>query len=112
MNNPSPTTNFLAILSFIAALFTVLTFCFGFAPIPLSAVICYPVSTLLGIVSLVSGLRALRQMDRGGETGRTLALIGVWTGALTLTGVVCFSALGIWLLPRAVEFIQQNWPRP
>ncbi len=112
MVNSSPPTNSTAILSLVAAILTVVTFCIGFAPIPFTALICYPASAVLGIVALVSGLRALRQIDRAAQGGRILALIGVWTGALTILGVVCFSALGIWLYPRVATYVQQHWPAP
>ncbi len=112
MVNSSPPTNSTAILSLVAAILTVVTFCIGFAPIPFTALICYPASAVLGIVALVSGLRALRQIDRTAQSGRVLALIGVWTGALTLIGVLCFSALAVWLYPRVAAYVQQNFPKP
>jgi hypothetical protein len=109
MNNPSPTTNSLAILSFIAALFTVLTFCMGFAPIPFTALICYPVSALLGILALVMGIKALRQIDQSAQSGRTLAWIGIWTGVLTILGVLCASTLTALLLPHILDYLRQVW---
>ena len=109
MNNPSPTTNSLAILSLIAAIFTTLMFCTGFAPIPFTALICYPVSALLGIVAFVTGIKALRQIDQSAQAGRTLARIGIWTGALVILGVLCASTLTALFLPRILEYVRQAW---
>jgi hypothetical protein len=109
MDNPYSTTNFLAILSFIAAIFTMLTFCTGFAPIPFTALICYPISALLGILALVMGIKALRQIDRSVQSGRMLAWIGIWTGALTILGVLCASTLTALLLPRILEYVRPAW---
>jgi hypothetical protein len=109
ITSTSSTANRNAIYSFIAAIFTVLAFCIGFLPIPLTALICYPVSAAFSIFALLKGIAALRQIEQSAEAGRTLALIGVWIGALTLTGVLCASTLFALALPPLLDFIQKAW---
>jgi hypothetical protein len=105
----TPPTNRNATISLVAAIFTVLTFCMGFAPIPFTALICYPVSAVLGILALVTGVKALRQIDQSAQAGRTLAWIGIWTGTLTILGVLCASTLTVLLLPHILDYVRQVW---
>ena len=102
-----PPTNRNAIISLVAAILTLLAFCAGFMPIPFTAIVCYPVSLACGAVAFVSGLSALRQIRQSAQGGRTLALIGVWTGALTIAAVICVSTAFALLLPRLADYVGQ-----
>jgi len=100
----APSTNRNALISFVTALCTLLTFCMGFVPIPFTALICYPVSLTCGIIALVTGIKALRQIRESPQPGRTLALIGIWSGALTIAAVICISTAFALLLPYVVDY--------
>ncbi len=78
-----------AIFSLASAILSVLSFCIGTAPLPLTALACYPLSLLSSAAALVSGLVALDQIRRRGERGNALALSGVWIGGLTLLLMLC-----------------------
>lgn len=82
------------------------SFCAGAAPIPLSALVCYPSALILGGFALISGMRALRQIRSSGENGRILALFGAWMGLFTILAVLCASALTYLALVYGVEAIQ------
>ncbi len=105
----SPPFNHNSIISFIAAILTVVLFCIGVVPIPLTALICYPVSLIAGIFALVTGLKALRQIRQTGESGRTLALISVWAGGVIILVILCIVTLGILLFPYIADFIRILW---
>jgi len=105
--------NRLAITSLTAALLTILSFCIGFAPfLPLTAGVCYPVAVLLGLISLITGFRALRQVRASGENGRWMALAGIWTGSLTIMAVLCATTLTFAALFLGVDYLQTLWPTP
>ena len=74
-----------------------------------TALICYPVSALLGPLPFVTRIKALRQIDESGQAGLTLAWIGIWTGALTILGVLCASTLTALFLPRILDYLRQAW---
>ena len=103
-------TNRLALVSFISATLTLLAFCVGFAPIPLTAWVCYPAAILLGVVDLLTGFKALRQVRTSGEKGRYLTYLAIWIGALTILGVLCFSTLSFVFLFYGAETIKTIWP--
>jgi hypothetical protein len=106
MDQPSLPTNRLAIFSITAAVLTVLSFCGGVAPIPLTGWICYPAAILLGAIALTSGISALNGIRRSGEAGRGMALAGVWIGGLTILATV----LAVFLTAAAlVVLVQQLW---
>jgi uncharacterized membrane protein HdeD (DUF308 family) len=109
MDNPSFSTNRNAIYSLVAVILTVITFCIGLAPIPLTAIPCYPTSLVFGVVALVTGTRALRQIRASRENGRWMALTGVWLGALTMLAVVCATTLTLALLPSLFDYLKQAW---
>ena len=111
---PVPLPNRKALTGFITAVLTLVSFCAGLAPIPFLSIICYPASFLLGFLSLVLGLSALRQIRQNGEDGRTLALIAAWTGGITILATLCMVTAGILLWPYISDSIQQalNQIRP
>jgi FtsH-binding integral membrane protein len=105
-------TNRIAIYSLGAALLTVISFCIGFAPIPMTAPFCYPTAVILGIVALVAGFRALKQMRTSGENGRWLALTGIGVGGVSILAVICASTISLLILYYGVDYLQTVWPTP
>ncbi len=97
-----------AVISAIAALLTVLSFCIAVAPIPLTGWVCYPAAFFLGLVALITGVASLAQISRSAENGRSYAVIGVTVGTLSILGAAGAIALGIALFPRFVAFIQEG----
>ncbi len=109
MNQPTPlpTTNRTAAISLLAASLTLFSFCIAVAPIPFTGYFCYPAAALLGIISLVTGILALSEIQATKEDGRTFALIGIWVGGLALLASLCAITLGILLFPKVVALIRQ-----
>jgi len=104
---PINTTNRIAILSGVAALFTLLSFCIAVVPIPLTGWVCYPAAGLTGLVAFAAGLISLRQIHSSGENGRNFALLGAWIGGLVTLASLCAILVGILWLPVIVNFIRQ-----
>jgi hypothetical protein len=107
----SAPTNRLSLISFLTAFLTVASFCIGFAPIPMTAWVCYPAAVLLGIAALLSGFTSLRQVRASGEKGRAMALIGIWTGILSILAVICAITLTILALYYGLDYLQTYWPQ-
>ena len=105
----SPPVNTNSILSFIAAILTVILFCIGLVPIPLSTFICDPLTLASGVLALVTGMKALRQIRQTGESGRVLALIGAWTGSAVVITTLCFLTVGVMLFPYFEDFTKTLW---
>ena len=76
-------SNSRALLSLLLAVLALIFFCVGAAPLPLTALFCYPATVLLGVGALWSGITALREIRRTAEQGGLLAKIGVWIGGAT-----------------------------
>jgi len=106
---PAPSFNRRALTSFIVAMLALFSFCLGFAPIPFTAVICYPVSILLGVTALAVGLSSIKQIRLNGENGKAFAVISVWMGGSVILMTLCFIALGILLWPYVFDFLKQAW---
>ena len=100
-------TNRNAIISLIASTLTVVAFCLGVVPVPLTGFVCFPVSAVLGMAALAIGLISLHQIHSSGENGRIPALIGAWIGGLATTVAFCALVSGILLLPEIANFIRQ-----
>ncbi len=100
-------TNRTAIISLIAAILTVLSFCGGVAPIPFTGYVCFPSSAVLGLIALGTGLISLRQIRSNGENGRALAWIGSIVGGLAGIVLLCAVIAGILLMPEIINFIHQ-----
>jgi len=98
-----------AILSLVLAVLALLFFCVGAAPLPLTALVCYPTSLLFGIAALWNGINALQQIRQHNEKGRSPALIGIWVGTLTILFVLCAVTLVVLLWPYVSEFIRETW---
>ncbi len=111
MNDEAPhlaPMNRSAVISIIAALLTVLSFCIAVAPIPLTGYVCYPAAALTGLVALITGLLSLAQISQSAENGRPYALIGITVGTLSVIASACAIALGIALFPRFWAFLLEG----
>ncbi len=91
-------TNRNAVISLVSAVLTFLSFCIAVVPIPGTGWVCYPASLLSGLLALVTGVIALRQIRQTGEGGRRLAWAALGLLALTLVAflfviVLLFEAL-------------------
>jgi hypothetical protein len=96
-----------ASLSLLFALLTLISFCVGAAPIPLTALVCYPAALLTGVLALFNGFQALAASPE--QPQRTFALIGIWTGVLVILAVLCASTLSILLINGGLEYLQNLW---
>ena len=106
-----PTTPFnrQAIFSVVLAVLTLISFCVGVAPIPLSSLVCYPSAVLLGLASLWMGAAALREMRQTGERGRRLALVSLWSVGFINLAILCFTTIMILLFPYLVDTLRAWW---
>jgi hypothetical protein len=109
-SRPRPINRY-AILSLILAMLTFLSFCLGVIPIPFTAWVCYPTAGLFGVLALLSGFIALRQLPQRAERGRRLALLGLTAGTLTLLAVVCFTSLTVLITVYGAEALRAIWSR-
>lgn len=98
-----------ALISFIAAALALLALCMGLLPIPFTVIVCYPPGIILGIVSLVYGVIALREIREGGKRGRRLALAAIWSGGFMLLAAVCMITAGILIFPRFMDIVKNSW---
>ncbi len=109
-SNPSSfplPTNRNAVISLLSAILTLLSFCIGAAPIPLTSLVCYPASIFLGLIALVTGTISLQQIRQNGGGGRFMAWAGIGIGGLTILAVLCAIALVALSLPSLEQYIQQ-----
>jgi hypothetical protein len=104
-NPPAGITNRTTIISLVAALFTLLSFCTAVAPIPFTGWVCYPSAAVMGLVAFVTGLTSIRQIRSSGENGRIFGLIGAWVGGLTTAASLCAITLGILSIPILANII-------
>ena len=98
-----------ALISFIAAILALLGLCIGLLPIPFTVIICYPPGIILGTISLVYGMIALREIRADGKRGRRLALAAIWSGGFMLVAAICMITAGILIFPRFIDLIRQSW---
>jgi hypothetical protein len=96
-----------AVISLAAAVLTVLAFCGGIVPVPLTGFMCFPAAAGFGIVAFVAGLASLRRVRSSGEGGRTFALVGTAVGGLALVSLICLLAMGISLYPSLVDLFHR-----
>lgn len=106
---PIPPFNCKAIIGFIAALVALLALCVGLLPIPFTIMFCYPPGIISGIVALVLGIQAQREIRQSNENGKFLAGIAIWGGGITIVATLCIITTGVLLYPYISEFIQQLW---
>jgi hypothetical protein len=102
-------TNRLALISSGAAILTGFSFCIGVAPIPLTAIVCYPASIILGLVALGTGIVALNQINAGLGQGRMLAWVGIGLGTLTMLLVLCATTITVISLPLLAKWASDSW---
>ena len=93
----SPSTNTQSILSLIFGILTILTFCGGVFPIPLTGFVCFPASFLSALLALLLGVISLGQIRRRGEEGRSMAWIGIAIGGFAIISAICFVVMVILL---------------
>jgi uncharacterized membrane protein HdeD (DUF308 family) len=84
----SPTNN-QAILSLVFGILTIVSFCTGVVPFPLTGFICFPASILFGVLALVFGVISLNQIRRQNESGRPMAWMGIMLGGLVFLCLMC-----------------------
>ena len=106
---PVPSFNRKALTGFIAAIIALIALCAGLLPVPFTILVCYPPGIIFGIVSLVLGIQAQREIRQSNESGRILALIAAWVGGLTSIATLCFITTGVLLYPYISKFIYQLW---
>jgi uncharacterized membrane protein HdeD (DUF308 family) len=87
-NTNSP-TNSQAVLSLVFGLLTILSFCIGVFPFPLTGFICFPASVLFGVLALIFGVISLNQIRRQNESGRSMAWIGIMMVGLVFLCLMC-----------------------
>jgi Domain of unknown function (DUF4190) len=109
MNDPYPSTNRLAILSLVSAMLTLFSFCIGLSPIPMTAWLCYPAAVIFGAIALVSGILALMRIRASGENGRSMALIGIWLGGLTILATICAVSVTASIVAAFASLLNQIW---
>jgi len=96
-----------AVFGFILAIVALLALCIGFLPIPFTVLICYPPGFVCGVAALVLGIQAQREIRQRDESGKSLAVISVWAGALTILATLCVATVGVLLYPYISELIRQ-----
>lgn len=108
---PSPglPTNRNSILSLVISLLTLISFCIGVAPIPLTSLVCYPAGILLGLAGLLTGFMALRQIRQTGQPGRWMAWTGIGMGGLSMLAILCAVTLVAISLPTLAQYLEQVW---
>ena len=94
----SPPTNRHSIISLILGVLTVILFCGNFIiPLPLTSLVCLPVSFLLGLGALVYGTVSLNRIRKHNEAGGVMAWMGILSGGIIflcmISMVVAIAAL-------------------
>jgi hypothetical protein len=96
-----------AIISFISGLLALLVICTGVLPIPFAFILCYPVGIIFGVLSIVLGIKAQREIRETDESGLALARLAIWISGFALFAYVCMLTAGALLLPRVAEYISR-----
>jgi hypothetical protein len=99
-----------AAISIGAAVLTVVAFCVGAAPIPLTGFVCFPTAAILGLAAVVAGLFARQQIRSSAERGSRLALAGVGIGGIATIAALCMLGSGIVLLQRLLGLVGPSAP--
>jgi hypothetical protein len=82
-------TNKQSILSLVFGILTIVFFCMGLNPIPLTGFICFPLSGLVGILALIFGAISLNQISRHNHSGRPMAWTGIIIGGFVFMCIMC-----------------------
>ena len=104
-----PPFNRKAILGFIMAILAFIALCMGILPLPFTVLLCYPPGIIFGIAALILGIQAQREIRQRNESGRVLAVIAVWAGAITIIATLCIITVGVLAYPYISHFVQQVW---
>ncbi len=108
----SVTINKHAIISLIFGILTLLSFCTGIMPIPLTGFICFPTSFVLGLVSVIYGFISLNKIKKQNESGKPIAWIGIIVGGFVFLCILLF-VIAIVLLfifaPDSIQPILENY---
>lgn len=99
--------NRLALLSLISGVLTLCFFCVGWAPIPLTALVCYPAAVLGGAAAMFTGWRAVRL--KADSERRWMAWTGIGIGGLSVLAVMCCTALSFFLFGLISSAGQAFW---
>jgi len=78
-----------SILSLVFGILTILSFCTGLVPFPLTGFICFPTSFVFGILALVFGAISLNRIRRNNESGSPMAWIGIMIGGFVFLCMIC-----------------------
>jgi len=85
-----PQTNRHSIISLILGIITLIIFCGGILiPIPLTSLVCIPVSSLIGIVAIIYGIISLNRIKKHNQTGHPMAWTGILIGGFVLLCLLC-----------------------
>jgi hypothetical protein len=98
-------TNRNAIISCAAGLLSLIALCIALIPIPFTGYVCFPAAAVLGIVGVVTGLKARHQIRLRGEEGGTLAAIGLGLGTAAILAAICAAILGFLIWSRIAEAV-------
>jgi hypothetical protein len=96
-----------ALISLTLSLLTLIAFCIGAVPIPLTALICYPVALALAVAALVFGTRGLRQIRSAGGRGGWMAWAGLSLGGLMIFAVFCMTTLTAFFISQMMKYLSQ-----
>ena len=78
-----------SILSLVFGILTVMAFCISWLPIPLTGVVCVPLSLLFGVLALVFGVTSLVQIRRQNGSGHHFAWGGILIGGFVFVCSLC-----------------------
>ena len=101
----SAPTNRKALVSISAAGAAAFCFCGGVVPVPLTALICFPLTGILGLIALIAGIAGLHELRSRQENGRNLALTGAALGSAVSLATLCMTIVGIALIQQIIDAI-------
>ena len=96
-------TNGKALLSVVAAAAAILCFCGGVAPIPLTALVCFPLTGIFGLIAISAGIAGLHGTRMGSEQGHNLALAGMGLGGVAVLAALCMTISGVALIRILID---------
>jgi uncharacterized membrane protein HdeD (DUF308 family) len=85
----NPPLNNQSILSLVFGILTILSFCGGIFPLPLTGFVCFPASFLFGILALVFGILSLNRIRKQKEAGSSMAWAGIILSGLVFLCLIC-----------------------
>jgi hypothetical protein len=106
---PAP-VNSKALISAIAAFAAILCFCGEVVPIPLTALVCFPLTGFLGLIAVVAGIAGLDETRARRERGHNLALAGTMLGGAVILAALCMTIVGVALLRLLIDAFRHWTP--